>query len=113
MTFVIVMIGWVIFYYTDFSAVMQHLAALVGAGGALPFTDDATVAVLRKYTVFPLIAFVLSLPVIPAVGQKLSGGVRTAKLVPALKLILVLALFVFSVLFLIGQSYNPFIYFRF
>lgn len=112
-TFVIVMIGWVIFYYTDFSAVMQHLAALVGAGGALPFTDDATVAVLRKYTVFPLIAFVLSLPVIPAVGQKLSGGVRTAKLVPALKLILVLALFVFSVLFLIGQSYNPFIYFRF
>ena len=107
LTFGIVLIGWIIFYYTDFSAVSQHILALFGVGSS-GWLDAATVAVLRKYTVFPLLCLVLSLPWVPAAAGKLPEKLRDI-----LQPILTLVLFVVSVLFLVGQSYNPFIYFRF
>ncbi|MBR0354721.1 MAG: MBOAT family protein [Oscillospiraceae bacterium] len=107
MTFVIVLIGWIIFYYTDFAAVGQHLLALVGVGGA-GWIDAQTIAVVRKYTVFPLLCLALSLPWVPALGKALPEKLRDF-LQPAVTVIL----FAVSVLFLVGQSYNPFIYFRF
>ena len=108
MTFVIVSLGWVIFYYTDFSAVVQHVRAMMGIGvtGAM---DSVTRSVLRKYTLFPLLAFLLSLPLVPAMKQ--AWGER--RLFRAMRLVCIVVLFAGSVLFLIGQSYNPFIYFRF
>ena len=106
-TFLLVLVGWAIFYHTDMAALGRHLAALFGAGVA-GWTDPGTLAVLRRYTVFPLIAWLLSLPAVPALGARL--GERAGH---ALRLILCLGIFVMSVLFLVGQSYNPFIYFRF
>ena len=108
LTFVIVMLGWVIFYYTDFAAVLQHVGALFGRG-TVGLTDPVTLAVLKKYTLFPLLAFLLSLPLLPALDRVLTRY----RLGRALRLVCVVLLFAGSVLFLIGQSYNPFIYFRF
>ena len=53
-----------------------------------------------------------SLPVVPAAKRLLlaRGGERTAAVVRACALVLLFAL---SLVFLVGQSYNPFIYFRF
>ena len=107
MTFIIVMIGWVIFYYTDLSSVAEHLRALFG-GGAGGWIDEGTLAVVRKYTVFPLLALLLSFPLVPTLGRACPDRLR-AILQPCLSVLI----FVCSVLFLIGQSYNPFIYFRF
>ena len=63
---------------------------------------------MRKYTVYPLIAWVLSLPVVPAVAAKLPRRLRST-----LALVFSVVLLGASLLFLVGQSYNPFIYFRF
>ena len=112
-TFVLVMIGWVIFYYTDFGALREHLAALVGVGaqgGLLPLIDAQTVSVLKKYTVYPLLAFLLALPVLPALKSAWRGSNRLRLAAENLTCVLLLAV---SLVFLIGQSYNPFIYFRF
>ena len=106
-TFLLVLVGWAIFYYTDAAALGQHMLALFGIGVS-GLTDAAAAAVVRKYTVFPLLAWLLSLPVIPRIGKALPE-----KLFDALRLICTLGIFALSVLFLIGQSYNPFIYFRF
>ena len=105
--FTLVTISWSIFYYTDLSSVAQALGALFGVGisGA---SDAAAVAVLRTYGIWALGAFVLSLPVVPAVAEKLPGKLRGV-----LEISLTVLLFAASLLFLIGQSYNPFIYFRF
>ena len=107
LTFVIAVIGWVIFYYTDLPALGQHLCALFGVG-IYGLSDAAAAAVVRKYTVYPLIAWVLSLPVVPAVAAKLPQRLRSA-----LALVFSVVLLGASLLFLVGQSYNPFIYFRF
>ena len=106
-TFIVVMIGWGIFYYTDLAALRQALAALFGLGVS-GLADEASLDVLRRYGVWALGAFALSLPVVPAIAAKLPEKPRSA-----LGLVLTLLLFGASLLFLIGQSYNPFIYFRF
>ena len=105
---VAVMLSWISFYYTDFAAIPVHLAALVGVG-TVGWMDPATLAMLRRYTVYPLLAFVLSLPLVPALKKRFAGR----RLTSAVRLLLIVLLFIGSVLFLIGQSYNPFIYFRF
>ena len=107
LTFVIAVIGWVIFYYTDLPALGQHLCALFGVGIS-GLSDAAAAAVVRKYTVYPLVAWLLSLPVVPAVAAKLPRRLRSA-----LALVFSVVLLGASLLFLVGQSYNPFIYFRF
>lgn len=105
-TFVIVNIGWVIFYYTDFAALGEHIRALFAVG--VPLTDAVTAEVVRKYTVYPLLAYLLSLPLIPRISEKLPKS-----LCSVLQPVLTVVIFVYSVLFLVGDSYNPFIYFRF
>ncbi len=107
LTFVLVAVGWVIFYYTDFSALWQHLGALVGVGSA-GWMDAQSLAVVRKYTVFPLLCLALSLPWVPKAAAALPDKTKTI-----LQPVFTLVLFIVSVLFLVGQSYNPFIYFRF
>lgn len=118
-TFVVAMIGWAIFYETDLAVLGDTLRALAGVvrteGGlaALPLCDAATAQVVRRYTVFPLVAFLCSLPVVPAAERALlarPGGERTLSIVRGVAAALLFAL---SLIFLVGQSYNPFIYFRF
>ena len=106
LTFLIVSVGWVIFYYTDFSALAVHLRALFGIG--VPLMDETTLSVLREYTVYPALAFLLSLPLFPWIADKLPKKLRAV-----LRPVLILAVFACSLLFLVGDSYNPFIYFRF
>ncbi len=114
-TFLLVLIGWVIFYYTDLAAVGEHLLAMLGlARGAagltrLPLTDEKLLSVLRVYTWLPLLSLILAFPVIPRPDREGEGGV----LVQGLWNLGTAGLLAVSVVFLVGQSYNPFIYFRF
>ena len=112
-TFLVAVVGWAIFYETDLSALGRTLGAMFAPGAsALPFCDEASWKVMRRWSLFPLLAFVFSLPVVPAAKRLLlaRGGERTAAVVRACALVLLFAL---SLVFLVGQSYNPFIYFRF
>ena len=74
-TFLLVLVGWVLFYYTDFSLVLEHLAAMFGfaktAEGFVraAWIDAAAATVLRKYTVYPLLAFLCAMPILPAVKK--------------------------------------------
>ena len=99
--------NWPLFFYTDLPALAQELRALFGVGIS-GLTDPAVIGVLRSYGIWALGAFVLSLPVVPAVSARLPEKLRDT-----LGILLTLLLFAASLLFLIGQSYNPFIYFRF
>ena len=111
-TLLIVLIGWILFYHTDLSLAGAHIGALIGIG-AVGLIDANVMTVLQTYTVFPLLAAVCCLPLLPCIKsglEKTALGARVAPVAAVLLQTLVLAL---SVVFLVGQSYNPFIYFRF
>lgn len=118
-TLIAVLFGWVLFYQTDLAICARQLLAMLGVsidGGALSFVgwmDAATFQVLRTYTVFPLIACVLCLPILPALERFMRQRMqlqRTAQLISILLLTLGVALCIMN---LVSNSYNPFLYFRF
>jgi len=112
MTMVLVIISWVIFYYGSLGQVFEHLGAMFGIGSA-GFADASVMQVVKTYSLFPLVAFIASLPVGSWV-QKLFGRIGlSARKVEGAKLVWLSICLVISVLFLVGQSYNPFIYFQF
>lgn len=112
MTFILVMISWVIFYYPALGDALTHLGAMFGLN-ASGWMDSSSLRVIKTYSFFPLIAFVASLPVMPLIQRLLPHlglSERRSEMVRMIGLTLCLAL---SLLFLISQSYNPFIYFQF
>ena len=88
---------------------MIGLGVRGGALRRLPLVDRKLLDVLRIYTVLPLLFFIPTLPVRPALEARL-GRTRLSE---AAVNTATAALLAVSVVFLIGQSYNPFIYFRF
>ena len=111
-TFTLWLISLVLFYHTDLSAAGTHLSALFGIG-ANGWIDDTTVKVLKQYALYLPIAIVCSLPIVPAAKQFLQKHGKLERVAAPLAAAGSVALAVVSLLFLIGQSYNPFIYFRF
>ena len=107
-TLALVMFGWMIFYYPTLGQGFRHIGAMLGIG-ASGMMDRASLTVVRTYSLFPALAFAASLPIAPLLGKlKLRGGAAEAARVVWLTGCLAL-----SLLFLVGQSYNPFIYFQF
>ena len=113
LTLLLVTAGWVIFYYTDFGAMTEHLGAMVGLGGG-GLTDEKLLAVLKQYTALPLIMAVCCLPLQGWLKKLFTRGDRgVSTLGEVLGAVALTAIFLLSILFLMGQTYNPFIYFRF
>ncbi len=106
-TMVTVMVGWVLFSSTDISIAFVYLKAMAGTYCNPLF--DAKAAYLLACYGFPMFIMCLS-----------SGGFfenlpkiknKTADF--ALHSLFYTAVFVFSIAFLLSETYNPFLYFRF
>ena len=100
-------VGWTIFYYTDMSALPAHLSALFGGG--LPGMDEAAVSALKQYALFLPLPVLAAAPLAPRLRQ--AADKRPA--LAFLATVFAVGVGLLSLLFLIQQSYNPFIYFRF
>ena len=112
-TFLLALIGWVLFYHAEgLSAAGAHLSALFGVGTS-GWIDATTLAVLRRYALYLPIPIVGCFPLVPAIRRFFAKRDRIAGLYAPLATVTAVLLGAVSLLFLIGQSYNPFIYFRF
>lgn len=106
---VLIVIGWVIFACDDVTVLLPYLGSLFGANGALGGMDVyylATRAVL--FVILCIASTHFPKAVCTLAGEKL--GEKSAF---TLRAVFLLALLVLSFAFLIGDSYNPFLYFRF
>ena len=108
----LIVVGWTVFYYTDMGCLGKHLGAMFGIGAA-GLSDPVTMAVIRKYTVLPLIAAIASLPILPQLKAWLGKHEKLEGAADIVSLVCLTALMLLSIIFIVGQSYNPFIYFRF
>ena len=108
----LIIVGWTVFYYTDMGCLGKHLGAMFGIGAA-GLSDPVTMAVIRKYTVLPLIAAIASLPILPWLKAWLGKHEKLEGAADIVSLVCLTALMLLSMIFIVGQSYNPFIYFRF
>ena len=119
LTLLIVLFGWVLFMQTDLSMCGRQMFAMIGlaanenAVSFVSFMDETTLYALRSYTVIPLIAAILCVPFLPKLKQVFDHRLRARRSAQLIETVLLTAVVLFSILNLVADSYNPFLYFRF
>ncbi|MEG2087192.1 MAG: MBOAT family O-acyltransferase [Angelakisella sp.] len=107
----IVMIGFAIFYFEDMSGLGPFLAALCGFGGGSSPTLWLSVSANLW---FLLLGALLCLPVVPALRDRLTARSESmGTVLDCLRIPANVALLLLCTACLVGQTYNPFMYFRF
>ena len=105
----LIVLGWVLFALTDFGTIGQYLAALFGAHGA---ADTQSLYLLVTNLLLLAIAAVACtrLPARLAAGllRRLTPAGQTA-----VRCLFYAGVLLLCIAFLVGDSYNPFLYFRF
>ncbi len=107
-TLVLVLIGWVFFYYTDLSQGLVHIGAMFGSNIS-GFIDGNTIFSIKDNILLIPLCVICSVPLFSNINNKLSSN----KAYQVFKPIMLLGVFVLTVIYLVGQTFNPFLYFRF
>ncbi len=116
-TFIVVFFGWVLFRFSDFSMLGMCLKSMFGMNGNT-FTNTETNTIIINNIFFLVVAIIASMPLCRFIVQKMkasaaSGRIGITYCYNILNIILPVILLFLSTIALIGNSYNPFIYFRF
>lgn len=106
-TFPVVLMGWVLFYYPDTSQLFAFIRALFGGTG-LGFAGTNTASLWLENIPLLIIAIVSSTPVLTNLIKGMKENVRLP-----LSYVYTLGIMFLCTQALVGQTYNPFIYFRF
>jgi len=113
---IIMLVGWVFFYHTDLSEAFRFIGVMFG--NAASFTNSEVSLVFRSNAVFMVMAAIASTPIIKKLFEAVRNYTRSVMgmekfMDGVLKPVVNIAILVVSIIFLVGQSYNPFLYFRF
>ena len=104
-TIVLVFIGWMIFAFDD----SKYLFGFIKALTSNKFIDSAFLYYIKNYFLILVIATLFSLPVYPKVKEKMNNSIFTSLLSISIYVIL----FIITLSYLVSDTYNPFLYFRF
>ena len=104
-TIVLVFIGWMIFAFDD----SKYLFGFIKALTSNKFIDSAFLYYFKNYFLILVIATLFSLPVYPKVKEKMNNSIFTSLLSISIYVIL----FIITLSYLVSDTYNPFLYFRF
>ena len=112
-TLVLVLVGWVLFYYESLADGLHHIGIMFGAIPA-ELTDPMAVYYFKDNLLFLLAAALASVPW-KQFAAKLPPRAAAAlsSVGPWVKPLAVTVLFLISMAMIVTQSYNPFLYFRF
>lgn len=105
----LIVIGWVIFASDDVGVLLPYLGSMFGANGAVGGMDVYT---LLTKAVLLIICCVASTE-LPKKLFLSATGAMNEKAAFTIKSVMTIALLALSMILLIGDSYNPFLYFRF
>lgn len=114
---VVILVGWVFFYHSNLSEAVQFIGIMFGINA--PSWSSPEVAIcMSNYMIFILIALIGCTPVVKKLFERLKKtllekqiGIYTAD--QLIKSAVNIAIFIGSIILLVGQSYNPFLYYKF
>lgn len=111
----VVFFGWILFRFENFSFIPVVLRSMFCLNGN-PVLDFETKTLLLKNTVFIIIALVSVTPLVSGLAKRLEKkceGKKTRLIYNAAGIAAPAVLLLLSTLALVGDSYNPFLYFQF
>jgi len=104
-TMLIVTVDWVFFCSPDLGSALSYIGDMFGSSGV--FADAAGLYYLRSFFLFLLIGGICSVPA----PQKAYRMIAASK--PKAAIIIDILLFILCIAYLVYDTYNPFLYFRF
>ena len=114
--FFVVNIGWSLFYFTDLSKWLVFLRRMFMLDGNA-FLNMEGKLLWGQNVYFFVLAFIASMPIIPGVKDLIprlgKRGFHSSKYWFVSRMLVMLLLLVMSTAALAGESFNPFLYFRF
>ena len=118
-TLIVVWFGWFLFRFDDMSLMGHALKSLFGFTQG--FNGDNAHYTLKSYLFILLVAMIACSPIIPFLSKHLTAAAEKEGTVGTLARAVTntvavaapIALLILSALALVGDSYNPFLYFRF
>lgn len=109
----VVLVGWMIFYFEDFSAMKSAFSVAFGASGNA-FTDPVMNAMIINNIPFIIIAAIACAPIAKLVKAGIAKLKQRAPVTePIFNTAFNVVMLVLCVASLAGSTYNPFLYFRF
>lgn len=109
-TMILVMIGWVFFASPTLSSAIDYIKVMFGIG-AHSFIDSTGIYYLYTNAIILIILAVCSTPIVKRVLDKLAGTNKLRFINPAL--ITYMIILFLTTAYLVNETYNPFLYFRF
>ena len=107
-TFLVVMLGFVVFNATDLAQAASDIGAMFGFAG-LPLVTASTLYYLRSFGLLFILAIVGATPVVRDTARK----VGESKVGQVLEVVMMAALLLVCTAYLVDGSFSPFLYFRF
>ena len=108
----IVMISFIIFDGTSVKGIYNNIIGLFG-GNNIPLINLESIYYLKSYLIIIIIAIMGSTPLIKDIVLRLKKNEKIERIVNIFEIIVVFLLLLFTTAYLIDNSYNPFLYFRF
>ena len=108
----VVMISFIIFNATDIRQAIYQIKGLFGINGET-IINSYTLYYLKSYLVIFIIAIIGSTPLLKNIIEKLKQRSKINKIINLFEPIVIMALLLISTAYLVDNSYNPFLYFRF
>ena len=108
----IIVIGFVIFNQTSLNELGEYLKNMFGFGG-LSFTNLETNFYFKNYLTILIVSAILSTPILKIALSKIKNNTKYQKYVDIIEMVACFALLIVCTSYIINQTYNPFLYFRF
>lgn len=108
----IVMLSFIIFNSDSISQAKYQILGLFGANGET-IINQYTLYYLRSYAIILVIAIIGATPLLKHTIEKFKGNDKCKKLINLLEPIAIIVLLLIVTAYLVDNSYNPFLYFRF
>ncbi|MBS4194335.1 MBOAT family O-acyltransferase [Lederbergia citri] len=99
-----ILIGWVLFVFDDLTIGFQYLTIMFGVSGN-PLLNQQTIYELYTNGILFVVTIIAAMPVIKVIENR--------KIVTLFSPFIYFAILLLSTAFLVNESYNPFLYFRF
>ena len=110
-TLFLVVLGWMLFAFDDFSAGFSYISAMFGGEG-IPLVSQTALYALRSNWPMLILLGIASTPLMKRLYEKALRYWNTGT-TTVLESLGVVIFFLCSVAYLVDSSYNPFLYFRF
>ena len=110
---ILIVIGWMIFSSCDMAYPIEYALSMIGINSTL--VNEKALFFLSEYGTILVIGMILSTPIYPTFKKKFNEleNKTLANIITALMVLVFIILLIVTVSYLVSDTFNPFLYFRF